>query len=189
MPASKPRCIPVRTVLIDVAGVSYPNTDGISRQRWIELFARPGAKVELVLEENEHGVNGAAVCVIAGKRQIGYAPNNQVSYVGAYLREEFSWTGRVLQIHPSREKNGCYGVFIECAFWKNTPRPSDPYREGYFNNIENRKAAGKEPWPDDVTGYERKTEIAESSHLLLKLGVTLLLTAAAFAIAHRRHTH
>jgi hypothetical protein len=130
---------------------------------------------------NTHSPTGTAVAVYAERKQIGYVPEEMSAWISEYLDKDYGWVARVLQVHGGTGRKPTLGVFIECAFWKNIPRPRDPYREGYKNNIERKRAAGQAPSDWDVQGVRRQT----SERFFVAVAVVIFVVSVLIALWHR----
>ena len=103
------------------------------------------------------------------------------AWISEYLDKDYGWVARVLQVHGGNRGQPRLGVIIECAFWKNIPRPRDPYREGYKNNIERKRAAGQAPSDWDVQGVGQQT----NERIFVALGAVIFVVSVLIAIWHR----
>jgi hypothetical protein len=134
---------------------------------------------------NTHSPTGTAVAVYAERKQIGYVPEEMSAWISEYLAKGYGWVARVLQVHGGTGRKPTLGVFIECAFWKNIPRPRDPYREGYKNNIERKRAAGQAPSDWDVQGVRRQT----NERFFVVVAMVIFIVSVLIAIYHRFFPH
>lgn len=74
-----------------VAGVSFNNTDGTSRQKIIERFARAGMPLILVREPNNpHSENRTAVAVFIKAQRLFSMRHEQIGYLNEHVSEEIS---------------------------------------------------------------------------------------------------
>lgn len=103
-----------------IAGVTFPDPySGRDRQEIIRRYVRPGQKLELVLEANEHAKNGVAVAVViaAGclrKRRfhIGYLNEERKGEIERALERRVKYTATVLAVSGGTKEAPTRGVNI-----------------------------------------------------------------------------
>ncbi len=111
-------------VSFQVAGVSYPNPDGSSRQRIIADSVGPGSEVSLS-RDRANGFSENAVRILCRGRQIGFVPEEHAGRFARYLDRDFAWSGRVLNVSEVDDECRFHGVTVEFAFWNGvTPKAS-----------------------------------------------------------------
>ena len=102
----------LRTVVCKVAGVSFQNEDGSSRQAAIPKTGRP-EQAGITLERepgNEHDAN--AVKVLARGRQIGYVPRDAAEGVAAALDAGKTVTASLRSVGRAAGRRALWGVEI-----------------------------------------------------------------------------
>lgn len=103
-----------------VAGVTFPDPySGQDRQEIIRRYVRPGQKLDLVVEANEHAKNGVAVAVVVAagcvrKRRfhIGYLNEERKAEIQRALEKRAKYTATVLDVTGGSREAPTRGVNI-----------------------------------------------------------------------------
>ena len=102
----------MKTYSCNVAGATYANPDGSSRQSILrDIAAQDSIALELEPEpDNKHDPN--AVKVIANGQQIGYVPGYIAKSLAPRLERGGSATVRLKELDVPASRNGVYSMSI-----------------------------------------------------------------------------
>jgi hypothetical protein len=109
---------------VGVAGESFSNADGISRQMLIKFACRRGCKIELRREpNNKHDSDAVAVWarrkawfgLVTYEGQIGYIPADRVlDEISSWIDRGGNVEARLHQVNGGTRGRKSRGVVIEC---------------------------------------------------------------------------
>jgi hypothetical protein len=131
-----------------VAGVTYPNADGSSRQEYIKKYCRPGYHLYLMPEpENQADRNATAVYVTDSKNnayQIGYVTQNANDDVHSALVNGEPVNMRITEITGGTADAPNRGVNVEISIGGKSQGPTAP---NIVTNASNKSVAPAIPAP------------------------------------------
>jgi len=130
-----------------VAGVTYANRDGSSRQEIIQRY-QPGEQVFLIAEP-DNAVDPNAIAVQRGDgEQLGYLPRPLAERVARLLRQGYGYAAFVAEILEPGLTYSSYGVRLQIV--EASPGMSPEEVQEYIDAVQAQPAQGPTAWPQSA---------------------------------------
>ena len=135
-----------------VAGVTYANRDGSSRQEIIQR-CQPGEQVFLIAEP-DNAVDPHAVAVQREDgAQLGYLPWELAERVAGLLRQGYGYAAFVAEILEPGPTYSGYGLRLR--IFEASPDKSPEEVQEYIDAVQAQPAQGPSAWPQPAASEDR----------------------------------